>query len=94
MGDGYYVYRADSPDLQWRNHRLLKACHGVVIKRRQIDHLVSVRWEKHGDSDEKKQNSGQNRKSSDKNVLKHWGTLPEDVTIGSNDDPNWQIECN
>jgi len=53
------------------NDRVLKACHPVLIKLHEIGHLGFVRREIHGDPEDKKQNSGQNRKALDKNVFRH-----------------------
>ena len=53
------------------NDRVLKACHPVFIKLHEIGYLGFIRLEIHGSPEDKKQNSGQNRKTFDKNVLRH-----------------------
>ena len=54
------------------NDRVLKACHRAFIKLHEIGYLGLIRLETRGNPDDKKQNSGQNRKAFDKNVLRHW----------------------
>jgi hypothetical protein len=41
------------------------------MKPHKIAYLASIRWAIHGGPKVKKQNSGQNRKTFDKNVLRH-----------------------
>ena len=51
------------------NDRVLKACHRVFIKLHEIDYLGFIRLEIQGGPEDKKLNSGQNRKTFDKNVF-------------------------
>jgi hypothetical protein len=51
------------------NDRVLKVCHPVFIKLYEIRYLAFNRLDTNGSLDDKKQNSGQNRKTFDKNVL-------------------------
>jgi hypothetical protein len=62
-------------DAKRSNDRVLKACHAVFIKLSEIGHLGFIRLDTHGSPDDKKQNSGQNRKSFDKNVLSRGQTV-------------------
>jgi hypothetical protein len=48
---------------------VLKACHRVFIKLHEIDYLGFIRLEIQGGPEDKKLNSGQNRKTFDKNVF-------------------------
>jgi hypothetical protein len=48
---------------------VLKVCHPIFIKLYEIRYLAFNRLDTNGSLDDKKQNSGQNRKTFDKNVL-------------------------
>jgi hypothetical protein len=65
----YYSYLRYSPNGKRSNHGLLKACHSVIIKLYQFDYLEFFELETYCRLDDKIQNSGQNRKIFDKNVL-------------------------
>jgi hypothetical protein len=53
------------------NDRVLKACHPALIKLYKIGYLPLIWWEAPASLGDKMQNSGQNRKTFDKNVLNH-----------------------